>query len=185
MWLFSYIPFLIIYAIGILTQPYFENSFIAFLFLPTLILVFFHRKLAVLTFGLACTFVLGVFLRENYQERFRSQQCEVQLNRKIVLQGQIENHPMPSQTGFVYWLRTNQGHRIQLRSKTYQTPEKGDLVEVQSKLYVPKLFPNLQLIKKVHAYGVVQNDSKWKMLEQKKISTARWTRSRSTLSAAA
>jgi ComEC/Rec2-related protein len=168
MWLFSYIPFLIFYAAGIVSQPYFQNKFIVFLSLPILIIGIFHRKYTILAFALACTFVLGVFLRSNYQDTFYAQQSQLQLNQKIVLSGNVENHPMPSQNGYVYWLRTSQGHRIQLRSKTYQTPEKGDAVEIQSKLYVPKLFPNLQLIKQVHAYGVVQNDSKWQLLEQKK-----------------
>ena len=129
----------------------------------------FHNWRAYLFFSLGLTlcFVLGLLDRAYREKQFQTatKSAETYLNRKIELEGRVITYPVPSVRSYSYVLETKNGLRVQLNSKTYQSPEKGDSVKVQTKLYAPKFMQQTQKIKGINAYGTVHGDRNFQTIK--------------------
>lgn len=105
-------------------------------------------------------------VRSPWEKNFLDRQEKIKsyLNKVMVFQGQVITHPVPSRQKFSYMVQTNENFRIQISSKSYQAPNKGDLIEIKTKLFVPSILYDNQKIKEIDAYGTVFGDHNWKLL---------------------
>jgi ComEC/Rec2-related protein len=170
----GYVPFLLALVAGIVC---FDIPWIHGLWCLPIPLLFYQQKYFFYAVSLMLVFELGIFLhqfRENELVR-REKAVSTYLDQKIILYGKVVSHPIPAQGKHMYVLLTDrlsisrgdfyQNFRIQITSKSYQAPQKGDRVEVHTKLFAPKILQNYQKIKNIQAYGVVYGDKNWKLIQ--------------------
>lgn len=176
MWFFrSYIPFLISFVIGSICYPIHSLWTHMVLFLAVLPIFFASRKMGIYALMIALLFESGVGLRYFHENSFDREQKIVRTfaNQRIWIEGRVVNHPVPSENGFTFLVETKslqvnnenfqQQFLIQIFSKTTTSPEKEDLIRIQTKLYMFSNPNNLQKIRNIQAYGTVFSDKQFEL----------------------
>lgn len=181
----TYISFLISFVVGILLYGHVSLSTHIFLLICPLILFFLNRKVAMIVLLAIVAFEVGIADRCFREEQFISKEDRVfpYLNQKIRLQGQVVSYPIPSPKRFSYIIETKRvqindqwsdlHERILVNSRTYQSPQKGDVVELQTKLYIPAFLNDMQRIKQVHAFGTVYGDDRYTVLKEANLTSTK------------
>lgn len=135
--------------------------------------------------ALVSFFILGFLDRQFRENEFsaKTQAIAPYLNQKIELEGEVSTYPIPAEKKYSYVLNTTRirvgeewmdlQFRIQLNSVTYQSPEKGDFVRVQTKLYVPQFLELNRKIKHIDAYGTVFGDRRFEVLSKAELITTK------------
>jgi hypothetical protein len=174
----SYIPpslFMILGIVFFRSRP--PHCSFLILWTGVIAIGFVWRKWSILMACSVIAFQLGIFLRTQEEQKLKTQQEHIKpyLNMPFQIRGEVISHPIPSKNSFSYVLLVNQiyfqdnwkneNFRIQIRTKSYQSPEKKDVIEIKTKLFVPTTVFEIQRIKGIQAYGTVYGDHQWKVLE--------------------
>lgn len=174
--LHSYVPFLIALVAGVIVYDQATPWIYGLLLIACAAFLLIDRKWCLLGLGMILVFQTGIFLRQYRENEFLNVEKNVQpyLKQRVVIEGVVATHPVPSFSQYSYVIETTQidvngkihpeKYRIQINSKSYQSPEKGDVVRLTTKLYIPSTFQNFQKVKHVHAYGTVFGDYNWTLI---------------------
>lgn len=175
----SYIPSLLMLIGGILIHQQCPMFLHGFLWVAALVVFVIHRKIGMMCFLLLSMFEFGIFLRDHHEKTFERRQkiVEKYTDQKHWIEGVVVSHPVPSHQIFSYLLETRQIQvgqvwenirvRIKVNSKTYQFPEKGDVVRILAKPYVITENNLSQKIKNIQAYATVFQDKGWESIHVK------------------
>lgn len=173
----SYIPPALCLILGIIFFDRFHAITQLLIWLILIGVAFIWRNWAVVIVCGVAAFQLGIFLRAHEESKtlIRQEQTKPYLNKSILIHGEVVSHPIPAKNSFSYVLSTskifinnewvNETIRIQIKSKSFQSPEKGDLVELKTKIFVPSTLFEIQRIKDIQAFGTVYGDRQWRVLQ--------------------
>lgn len=173
----SYILFLLSYCLGNFLYPTHSILFHVLIWGSCAPVFYANRRCGMYVLLLIVSFEVGMGLRHYRENEFTQSQQHTKrfANRRMWIEGKVLSHPVPSDNGYSYVLETarlmvdgemqNEKFLVQIFSKTLQHPNHGDVVQVQTKLYMFANPKNLQKLRHIQAYGTVFQDKQFRLLK--------------------